>query len=153
MDTPLWSDDEFRSFLFSMRNGVFGPTPDEFATAAFIEQARLRVAPDVQRRVLSEVGAATDASGIARAALALLEDEAYGRRRTWLLVSPDPWGVLTDLVVREVRASYRATVRRSGDRRALAGIEVASSRVAIEAGEEDDDEVDAAEAEALPDRA
>jgi len=148
MTIPLWNDEEFRSFLFTMRHGIFGPMPEEFTFERFIDQARLRIAPEVQRRVLAEVGAATDASGIARAALAVLEDEAFGQRRTWLLVSPDPWSVLVDLVTREIRSSYRATVRTRADRRALEGIRAASSRSELSAGEadglDDGDEMDAA---------
>jgi len=136
MATSFWSDDEFRSFLFTMRNGVFGPMPEEYTSDRFMEQARLRIAPAVQRRVLADVGAATDVSGIARVALAVLEDEAFGKRRTWLLVSPDPWGVLTDLVAREIRSSYRATIRRA-DKRALDGIRAASSRPELGAADSD----------------
>ena len=141
MNDEYWSDAEFRSFLSALRNcGCLSAGADDTDRERFIRQARLRVAPDVQRRVLADVGAVTDADGIARATLEVLEDELWGKRRTWIMVTPDPWGLLADLVTREVRASYRASVRRRRDDRALDGIEKASSRIELTAGDATDDE-------------
>jgi hypothetical protein len=140
MNDEFWSDDEFRSFLSALRGGgFFSAGIDDTDRERFIRQARLRVAPDVQRRVLADVGAITDADGIALATLEILEDELWGKRRTWIMVTPDPWGLLTDLVTRDIRVSYRASIRRRRDDRALDGIEKASSRAELTSGEETDD--------------
>lgn len=94
----------------------------------------LRLAPAVQRRVLAEIGAVVDADGVARAALKIIEDEVWGKRRTWMLVTPDPWGLLTELVTREIRTSYRACVPRRDDARVLTNIQAVSSRAEIAGG-------------------
>ncbi|KZE91835.1 hypothetical protein [Microbacterium sp. TNHR37B] len=112
MDTTLWSDDQFRSFFAALRDHSCFAEPDDAQRDAFLVQARLRLAPEVQRRLLTDLGATTDAQGIARVAWEALEDEAWGKRRSWLLVSTEPWGVLVDLVTRQIRESYRASVRR-----------------------------------------
>src|SRR5690349_2463646 len=140
MNDEFWSDDEFRSFLSAVRaGGFFSAGADETDREGFIRQARLRVVPDVQRRVLADVGAMTDAEGVARATLEILEEELWGKRRTWIMVTPDPWRLLADLVAREIRASYRASVGRCRDDRALDGIAKASSRAEITSGEDTDD--------------
>ncbi len=145
MNNEYWSDAEFRSFLTAVRGGsCFSAGADDAERESFIRQARLRVAPDVQRRVLAEIGAMADPEGIARATLEVLEEELWGKRRTWIMVTPDPWGLLADLVAREVRASYRASVRRRRDDRTLDGIAKASARMEISAGD-DADETDADE--------
>ncbi len=129
MNDALWSDDEFRSFLSSLRSrGFFSGGPDDVDRDRFVRQARLRLAPEVQRRLLVDIGAVTDATGIARAALDVLEDEMWGKRGTWLMVTSDPWRQLTDVVTREIRTSYRASVRRGSDARTLKAIEKATSR-------------------------
>ncbi|MFT4281000.1 hypothetical protein [Microbacterium sp.] len=114
MDTSLWSDDQFRSFFAALRDHSCFAEPDDTQRDAFLAQARRRVAPEVQRRLLADLGATTDPDGIARVAWEALDDEAWGKRRSWLLVSTDPWGVLVDLVTRQIRDSYRASVRRPG---------------------------------------
>ncbi len=140
MNDNAWSDAEFRSFLSALRSdSCFSPTVDDSDRQRFIRQARLRVSPEVQRRVLAGVGAMTDADGIAHATLDILEEELWGKRRTWITVTPDPWGLLTDLVVREIRSSYRASAGRRRDDRALDGIEKASSRAALASGDDSDD--------------
>ncbi|RZI94732.1 MAG: hypothetical protein EOO67_04055 [Microbacterium sp.] len=132
MNDEHWSDAEFRSFISALRSdSCISPAVDDTDRERFIRQARLRVAPDVQRRVLADVGAMTDADGIARATLEILEDELWGKRRTWIMVTPDPWGLLADLVTRGIRSSYRASVRRRRDDRALDGIEKVSSRAEL----------------------
>jgi len=137
MNNHYWSDAEFRSFLTAIRgDSCVGAGADDTDREGFIRQARLRVAPDVQRRVLADVGAMTDADGIARATLEILEEELWGKRRTWIMVTPDPWGLLADLVTREVRTSYRASIRRRRDDRTLDGIAKASARVELTAGDE-----------------
>lgn len=135
MNDPLWSDDEFRSFLSALRGGdLFTPGVDGADRDAFVRQARRRVAPEVQRRVLADIGVPLEASGIAATALDVLEDELWGKRRAWLTVAPDPWMLLADLVTREIRRSYRASVRRADDR-VLSGIVQASTRTALPAGD------------------
>lgn len=140
MNDEFWSADEFRSFLSALRGGgLFTPGIDDIDRDRFIRQARLRIAPDVQRRVLADVGAMTDANGIARATLDVLEDELWGKRRTWIMVTPDPWALLADRVTREIRSSHRASIRRRRDERTLNGIEKASTRAEVTSGEETDD--------------
>lgn len=140
MNDEYWSDAEFRSFISALRSdSCVSPAIDDTDRERFIRQARLRVAPDVQRRVLADIGAMTDADGIARATLEILEDELWGKRRTWIMVTPDPWGLLAEFVTRDIRVSYRASVRRGRDGRALDGIEKASSRAELTPGEETDD--------------
>jgi len=145
MNDEFWSAHEFRSFLSAVRGGgFFSAGVDDIDRERFMRQARLRVAPEVQRRVLAEVGTVTDADGIALATLEILEDELWSKRRTWIMVTPDPWGLLIDMVTRDIRQSYRASVRRRRDERALAGIEKASTRTELTSAEETDD-VDAAD--------
>ncbi len=140
MHDALWSDDEFRSFLTSLRSGgFFSSGVDDADRDRFILQARLRVAPEVQRRVLADVGAAIEVEGVAQLAFDVLDREVWGTRRAWLMVTPDPWRLLTDLVVREIRRSYRASVPRRADERTIAGIAEVSTRIGLEAGEDDED--------------
>jgi hypothetical protein len=96
-------------------------------------QARLRVVPEVQRRLLADVGVTVDPYGVAIIAFEALE-EWWGKRRTWLMASSDPWGFLTDLVTRELRSAYRAAARTRGDGKQLAGIATASKRAELEGG-------------------
>jgi len=137
MDDSLWSDDEFRSFFTSLRTDCCSPALDDDARARFLRQARLRVAPEVQRRLLADVGATTDADGIARVAYEVLDDEAWSRRRSWLLVTTEPWALVVDLVTREIRRSYRASTKRRGTTADLDGIGRASSRLALPGGADD----------------
>lgn len=137
MHDALWTDQRFRTFLLAMRSGLFGGGVEDDERDAFFEQARRRIVPVVQRRVLAEVGATVDDHGVAVVAYELLEASAWDRRRTWLMASSDPWGFLADLVVRELKAAYGETagVRgEDGDETELAGIVAASSRRAIEGG-------------------
>lgn len=131
MDTSLWSDAQFRSFFASLRDDCCSSPLDETERDAFLRQARLRVAPDVQRRLLADLGATTDAEGIARVAFEVLEDEAWGKRRSWLLVTTDPWSVIVELVTQRIRASYRSSMRRRGTKGDLDGIARASTREAL----------------------
>lgn len=131
MNTPLWSDDQFRSFFAALRSDVCGSDRDDDARDHFLAQARVRIAPVVQQRLLADVGATTDPGGIARVALDVVEDEAWSRRRSWLLVTTDPWTLVADLVAREIRSSYRSATRRTGGKRDLDGIARASSRRAL----------------------
>ena len=120
MTNSAWRDDELRAFFSSLRGGgPFDNGPDDDTRDRFIAAARERLAPEVQRRLLADVGAVTDRDGIARAALDILEHELWGRAGIWLLVTADPWRHLADLVVREIRASYRSTVRVRSDTRTL----------------------------------
>ncbi|WP_127818047.1 hypothetical protein [Microbacterium sp. CPCC 204701] len=137
MHEALWTDHRFRTFLLAMRGGLFGVGVEDDERDAFLEQARRRIVPIVQRRVLAEVGATVDDQGVAVVAYELLEESAWDRRRTWLIASSDPWGFLADLVVRELKAAYGETsgVRgEDGDEAELAGILAASTRRGIEGG-------------------
>lgn len=135
MPERLWSNDELRRFLIALRSGgIFdsGRDVDDEQRQRFRAQAAARIVPEVERRVLADVGALIDPRGIAVVALEVLEEENYGAKRTWLMVTEDPWGFLTDLVTREVIRSYRAAVRRRGDDKVLKGIATASSRRELE---------------------
>ena len=132
MHDELWTDDRFRTFFASFRSGgLFGADVDDIDRDAFIRQAERRIAPEVQRRLLAEVGAIVSEPGIALVAFDVLERTAWDKRRAWLLVAGSPWTLLADAVTREIRSSYRATARR-GDGKHLAGIASASSRLALE---------------------
>ncbi|HKT56979.1 MAG TPA: hypothetical protein VJR25_09415 [Microbacterium sp.] len=127
MNDLLWSDDEFRSFFALLRRDSCTSCLDDTDRAGFVQQARLRVAPTVQRRLLADIGIAADASGIAVVALDVLGDEVWGKRGTWLMITPEPWALLADLVARRIRRSYRASTRRAADERVLRGIERAGT--------------------------
>ena len=144
MNDSLWSDDEFRSFATALYDGgLLSPLAnDSEERAAFRRQAELRVAPEVQRRVLAEVGAVVDVSGIGYATLTVLEEQLYTRRRAWIMVTPDPWALLADLVARDIRSSYRATVRHRADTRTLTAIAHASTRAPITRGDSTTDDTD-----------
>lgn len=138
MSEADWSNDELRTFFSALRSGGLfdrGAAADEEWRAAFHHQAMRRIVPAVERRLLAEVGAMLDAPGIAHVALEVAEDAAWGAEHAWLMVTADPWRHLADLVRREIRRSYRKTVRTRSDGEALDGIEAASSRRALDAGE------------------
>ncbi|MFB7894308.1 hypothetical protein ACFC1I_19055 [Microbacterium sp. NPDC056044] len=138
MHESLWSARRFREFLTLLRGGgMFAPPIDDEERDAFLRQARVRIVPDVQRRVLADVGATVDPDGIAVIAFEMLEDCAFDSRRTWLLASSDPWRYLADLVARDVAGAYGESVRRGGDDDELAGILSASTRPELEAGASD----------------
>ena len=137
MHDALWSAQRFREFLTLLRGGMFAPPIDDDERDEFLRQARARIAPDVQRRVLAEVGASVDGDGVALIAFELLESCAWDARRTGLLATSDPWRHLADLVAREVTAAYGESVRRVGDDDELAGILSASTRAQLEAGDEE----------------
>lgn len=138
MSEADWSNDELRTFFSALRSGGLfdrGAAVDDEWRAAFRRQAMRRVVPAVERRLLAEVGAMLDAPGIAHVALEVAEDAAWGAEHAWLMVTADPWRHLAHLVRREIRRSYRKTVRTRRDGKALDGIEAASSRRALDAGE------------------
>ena len=137
MHDSLWSDQRFREFLTLLRGGMFAPPIDDDVRDQFLAQARVRIVPDVQRRVLADIGATVDGDGVAMIAFELLEGCAWDSRRTWLLASSDPWRYLADLVVSEVTAAYGESVRRVGDDDELAGILSASTRRQLDAGSEE----------------
>jgi len=137
MPDYLWSAQRFREFLTLLRGGAFAPPIDDEERDQFLRQARVRIVPDVQRRLLAEIGAPVDGDGLAVIAFELLEDSAWDSRRTWLLASSDPWRYLVDLVVREVTHAYGEAVRPVGDDDELAGILSASTLPQLEAGVEE----------------
>jgi hypothetical protein len=127
MHETVWSDDDFRSFFTRLRRDSCGSELDDAEREGFIRQARIRVVPAVQSRLLATIGVAPDAGGIAVVTLDVLGDEVWGKRATWLMVSPEPWDLLAGLVARAIRRSYRAAVPRTDDDRALRAIEKASA--------------------------
>lgn len=128
MTESLWSDQRFREFLTILGGGMFAPPIDDAERDAFLLQARRRLGSEVRRRLLAETGAVVDPHGVALAALDLLGECAYDRRRTWLLATSDPWRFLIDLVTRELVTAYGEVVRCDSDETALAGILAASTR-------------------------
>ncbi|WP_336644843.1 hypothetical protein [Microbacterium sp. USHLN186] len=138
MSEADWSNDQLRTFFSALRSGGLfdrGASVDDEWRAAFRRQAMRRIVPAVERRLLAEVGAMLDAPGIAHVALEVAEDLAWGAEHAWLMVTAEPWRHLADLVRREIRRSYRKTVRIRRDAETLDGIEAASSRRALDAGE------------------
>lgn len=141
MHEMLWSDDELRSFLTRLRDGsgLFSePAIDEVDRARFIDQARIRVVPEVQRRILAAVGARTSEAGVAAVAFEVVESLVWGKRHTWLMVSTNPWALLTDFVATEVQQAYRSVIATPQERKLLKGIAEASSRTELTQGDEDD---------------
>ncbi|MDQ4215091.1 hypothetical protein [Microbacterium capsulatum] len=135
MPERAWSNDQLRTFLIALRSGgIFdaGRDVDDADRVHFRREAANRIVPEVVRRVLADVGAVIDPRGVAAVALEILEEEAYGAKHTWLMVTEDPWSYLTDLVAHEITRSYRSAVRRRSDDKVLSGIESASSRREIE---------------------
>ncbi|MCL2514424.1 MAG: hypothetical protein FWD85_04015 [Microbacteriaceae bacterium] len=133
MNTVLWSDEQLRSFINTLRDRACGSDSEAEDRAAFMRQAEARIVPRARREVLAAVGAVTSADGVASVAFDVLEHEIWSKRRSWLMVTTDPWALLTDAVTREVCSSYRASLRKS-DRKALKGIAAASSRPELESG-------------------
>jgi len=132
-----WSNDQLRTFLTALRSGdAFnrGVDVDQDERDRFLAQVRRRIVPEIRARVLAEVGATLDPCGVAAIVLEVLEDNTWGAERTWLMVTEDPWGYLTEFVAAEIRKAYRKALHRTADDKTLKGIEQASSRRAIDAG-------------------
>jgi hypothetical protein len=132
-----WSNDQLRTFLTALRSGdAFnrGADVDQDERDRFLAQAQRRIVPEIRARVLAEVGATLDPRGVAAIVLEVLEDNTWGAERTWLMVTEDPWGYLTEFVAAEIRKAYRKALHRTADDKTLKGIEQASSRRAIDAG-------------------
>ncbi|HWU29913.1 MAG TPA: hypothetical protein VN041_12605 [Microbacterium sp.] len=135
-----WSNDQLRTFLTALRSGdAFnrGVDVDQDERDRFLAQVRRRIVPEIRARVLAEVGATLDPRGVAAIVLEVLEvleDNTWGAERTWLMVTEDPWGYLTEFVAAEIRKAYRKALHRTADDKTLKGIEQASNRRAIDAG-------------------
>lgn len=130
-----WTNDELRTFLTALRAaGIFSLGEEDLDHDGFRRQALRRIVPEIRRRVLAEVGAPIDPHGAAAVVLEVVKDTAWDAEHTWLMVTEDPWGYLTDVVSTEIRRAYRKAVQPAGDAKALRGIEAASSRLEIEAG-------------------
>lgn len=141
MHESLWSNDELRTFLTALRDSSCftpGTEVDDVDRGRFLRQAMLRVVPEVERRLLADVGATVDSRGIAAVTLELVEDGMWGRRHTWLMVTSEPWAFLADQVTREIRSAYRASVRVRDDQKALKGIAAVSSRAELGAARDSD---------------
>jgi hypothetical protein len=138
MSSERWSERELRAFV--MRAPRLNCADSELAEVerrAFRAQVVAFVAPGIQSRVLSEVGSLTSLEGIAVLTCELLEDGDWvdGKKRTWLLVSAEPWQYLEQWIAESVIHNYRAMIGgRAKDRKVLAGIAAASTRNAIEGG-------------------
>lgn len=129
MSGNSWSDSDLREYI-AAASGFFW-----LGTEADVERARFRaqvtrVIPGIQKRVLGEVGATTSADGIAFFASEEVE-RARPAKRAWLLVSSEPWEYLEQWIGDVVVRAYRAAVT-SKDKKALKGIEAASTRREIE---------------------
>ena len=120
MTTDFWSDEQLRSFINSVRDRSYGSEAEAEDRATFMRQAEVRIVPAVRSRVLAEVGAVTSPDGVASVAYDVLTDEAWSKRRSWLMVTTEPWALLVDAVTREICSSYRASSRKS-DKKALKG--------------------------------
>ncbi|MGQ7312854.1 hypothetical protein ACUOFU_14190 [Microbacterium arabinogalactanolyticum] len=132
-----WSNDQLRTFLTVLRSGdAFnrGVDVDQDERDRFLAQVQRRIVPEIRARVLAEVGATLDPCGVAAIVLEVLEDNTWGAERTWLMVTEDPWGYLTEFVAAEIRKAYRKALHRTADDKTLKGIEQASNRRAIDAG-------------------
>lgn len=130
-----WTNDELRTFLTAVRaGGIFSVGEEDLDRDGFRRQALRRIVPEIRRRVLAEVGAPIDPHGAAAVVLEVVKDTVWEAEHTWLMVTEDPWGYLTDVVAIEIRRAYRKAVQPAGDAKALRGIEAASSRLGIEAG-------------------
>jgi hypothetical protein len=143
MHDALWSDDELRTFLTDLSGrGLLADEPDPELREAFLRQARLRLVVRVQQRLLADIGTTVDPSGVAHVAYEILEDGRWTKAHTWLMVTTDPWSVIADLVFREIRSAYRATVGDKRDDKRLDGIRKASTRLELPAGADDGDSTD-----------
>lgn len=132
-----WTNDELRTFLTALRaSGIFNVGEEDLDRDGFRRQALRRIVPEIRRRVLAEVGAPIDPHGAAAVVLEVVKDTAWDAEHTWLMVTEDPWGYLTDVVAAEIRRAYRKAVQPAGDAKALKGIEAASSRLGIGPGGE-----------------
>lgn len=131
-----WTNDELRAFFAAFRPAsIFGDDDEELDRDGFRRQALRRIVPEIRRRVLAEVGAPIDPNGAATVVLEVVRDTAWDAEHTWLMVTEDPWGYLTDVVSAEIRRAYRKAVEPASDGEALKGIEAATSRLEIAGGD------------------
>lgn len=85
MPEHTWSNDELRIFFTALRSGsIFdrGADVDDVTREAFRAQAMRRIVPEVERRVLAEVGAVFDPHGVAAVAVEVAEETTWGSRHT-----------------------------------------------------------------------
>jgi hypothetical protein len=136
MNDAMWSDRMLRDFITRLRDRDFDAVADDGEREDFLREAQLRLVPEVRRRILAEVGATVDSRGVAAVAFEVLEQESWGRRHTWLMVTTEPWAFLAELVADEVGKAYRASIRSRADSKKLKGIAKASTRAELESGRE-----------------
>ena len=112
MNDVRWTDSELRAFVEAESHFSFWSDASEREDDRnrFRAEARARIVPSVQSRLIERVGVVTDPDGITMVALDLAlelccEDDA----RRWLLVSTEPWDFLTAWIIREIVKSYKAT--------------------------------------------
>jgi hypothetical protein len=130
-----WGDDDLRRYV--LRSGDLfwlGPEQAEDAREAF-RRAVTRIVPGVQKRLLEEVGATSSRSGVELLAVQLIE-WSHDPRRLWLVLSTTPWDYLEEWIGDELIGVYRraakAQKKAQKDKRAIKGIEAASSRRELE---------------------
>ena len=127
-----WGDDELRRYL--LRADEVRWTEPEQADERRAECVRemARVVPGLQRRLLEQTGAPTSAYGLALLACEAIE-RSNDARRFWLVASTTPWEYLEEWLADDLRIIYkRAAKTRKKDKKALKGIEAASSRRELE---------------------
>jgi hypothetical protein len=132
MSSQSWSDDDLRRHVLHQRGFFESPSADdELRRAECIRQMR-RIVPALQRRLLEDVGAVTDAGGVAVLAAEII-DRSNDMRRYWLVASTTPWGHLEEWIGDEREQLYKkAEKKRKKDRKVLDGIATASSRRELE---------------------
>jgi hypothetical protein len=111
MDSINWSDNQLRNYVMRESYVAWPRGQLELGTLReqFLAQARLRIAPAVQAKLLARFGALTDPEGIAMVSIDLAQD-LCGRddARRWLLVSTEPWDSLIEWIAREIVKSQRS---------------------------------------------
>lgn len=129
MSAFTWSDDDLRDHVLHERG--FFEERDEARRAECIREMH-RIVPALQRRLLETTGAVTYAHGVAVLATEVL-DRSNDPRRWWLVASTTPWEVVEEWIGDELVERYkRAAKKRKKDKKALAGIEAASTRRELE---------------------
>jgi hypothetical protein len=132
MSGHVWTDDDLRAHVLHRRGFFDSPTTEDEARRADCITQMQRIVPALQRRLLEQTGAATDANGVAVLATEAI-DRSNDPRRWWLIASITPWQVLEEWMADELIDRYKkAAKKRKKDTKALAGIEAASSRRELE---------------------
>jgi hypothetical protein len=135
MSGDSWTDDELRRYvLHSGELFWLSPEQQEERRSAARPQVA-RIVPAVQKRLLQDVGATSSDDGVILLATQLIE-WSRDPRKYWLILSETPWEYLEDWLGDELVAVYKraakARKKAKKDKKALKGIEAASSRRELE---------------------